>query len=322
MTEAKNDIHPLLMQVYTLFTPPIGRMFEQISQWINNRVTGGYIYGRSRMGKSKAVKDWFPSMIEENYGDRVAVFRCVHAHQNHSSQVGFVRTLANGVSLSFPESLSASRLELRIGDFLAETGLQTRFRQVVLLIDEAQYLGEKDYHVLCNLQNRADDVSVRLTVITVGTQQLAQYEKAFILGSNLHLSTRFLARSAPFNGIRSAAELRSVLRGYDEGSEWPPGSKQSFTQFFFPAAYAEGLRLDCCAGDLWELYKELAPAGIRQRLEVPMEHVVAPVEWLCRHKATGDSCFRADPVLLRDALISTDYCATMRAIAGSVARSH
>jgi hypothetical protein len=49
--------------------------------------------------------------------------------------------------------------------------------------------------------------------------------------------------SRPFHGVRSVEELAHVMAGYDVGSEWPPGSGQSYTAGLAPAAWAQGFRM-------------------------------------------------------------------------------
>lgn len=313
--------HPLLRQDYTVFTPPISRIFDQLREWIDSRTTGAYVYGRSRIGKTRAVRDWFPSMIKEHYGDRVTVLRCVHTQSPTTSQNQFIRALAQGACIPFKATTRGGPLETDIGNVVTDLGLRTAYRQVVLLVDEAQYLTEREFHVLCNVQNRADEARVKLTVFTIGTQQMNQSQRVFAMGGNLHLATRFLARHARFPGIASVAELRFVLRSYDESTEWPAESKQSFTAYFFPEAFKQGFRIAHCATELWGLYQELAPSALSARLEVPMEHVVSPIEWIFRTAATDDGSFVLGRQQLLKALQAVNYSDTMRSIAGSFART-
>src|SRR3546814_16051301 len=88
-------------------------MYQQILQWIDCRVTGAYVYGVSRTGKSKAVKEWFPTLLRENYGDRIAIYRCIYERQSQPSQLGFARALARGLKHSFSDSVKARDLEWR-----------------------------------------------------------------------------------------------------------------------------------------------------------------------------------------------------------------
>jgi len=317
MDNATQTPHPLLLQNYALHTKPIDEMYQKIEHWIDCRITGAYIYGLSRTGKTKAVKEWFPALLRENYGDRIAVFRCIYEKQQHPSQAGFARALARGINHRFPSSMKTRDLEWRLANFFIVRGLKTTMRQVVLFVDEAQYLTEAEFHSLCNLQNLAENASVRLSVIAVGTHQLQQQRRTFILAHNVHLSARFLANRSRFRGIRSAAELAHVLHGYDAMTDWPEGTNTSYTKYFFPQAFQNGFRLAHFAPSLWDVYLDLAPAMIRGKLEVPMEYVATPIEILCRSHASETSDFTLNTGLLRDLVRKTNYLTIMREIVGA-----
>lgn len=68
------NVHPMILQEYAIYTPPIAEIFEVICEWIENKVPGGYIYGISRLGKSRAVKFWLSVLIEEQYKGRIVFF--------------------------------------------------------------------------------------------------------------------------------------------------------------------------------------------------------------------------------------------------------
>src|SRR3546814_16232451 len=89
-------IHPLLIQDYALYTKPIDEMYQQILHWIDCRVMGAYVYGVSRTGKSKAVKEWFHNLQRENYGDRMEIYRCIYERKRQPSQLGFEIGRARG----------------------------------------------------------------------------------------------------------------------------------------------------------------------------------------------------------------------------------
>jgi hypothetical protein len=307
----------MLLQDYALYTKPIDEMYQQIERWINCRITGAYIYGLSRTGKTKAVKEWFPALLRENYGDRIAVFRCIYKRQGSPSQQGFSRALARGLHHRYSETIKTQDLEWRLAHYFIIRGLRTTLKQVVLFIDEAQYLSESEFHVLCNMQNIAEDASVRLSVIAVGTHQLQQQRQTFIMSHNVHLSARFLAHRSRFRGIRSAAELAHVLDGYDTMSDWPVGSGTPYTKYFFPQAYQNGFRLAHCADSLWNAYLDFAPPSSREKLEVPMEYVAVPIEVLCRSHASEDPAFTVKAQTLRELVKQSNYLTIMREIAGA-----
>src|SRR3546814_9006472 len=103
--ETEAEIHPLLVQDYALYTKPIDEMYQQIEQWIDSRVTGAYVYGLSRTGKTKAVTEWFPNLLRANYRDRIAIFRCIYQRQDKPSQRKFAQSLAQSLDHNFTTSM-------------------------------------------------------------------------------------------------------------------------------------------------------------------------------------------------------------------------
>lgn len=65
--------HPVLLQEYAVFTPPVHAMAQTIGDWIDQRQPGGYIHGPSRFGKSRGVKWHLKNVLEDRFGN---VFRC------------------------------------------------------------------------------------------------------------------------------------------------------------------------------------------------------------------------------------------------------
>jgi hypothetical protein len=154
--------------------------------------------------------------------------------------------------------------------------------QIVLIIDEAQRLHEPQFQTLCNLQNELDSLGFKLTVISVGSHELTYQHELLIQTGSIHLMARFMVRSARFRGIRDEKELKLVLDGYDQHTDWPSGSHTTFTQYFFPHTFEDGFRIADSAADLWNIFLELGPKKRGYTLEVPMESIAKTVESVFR----------------------------------------
>jgi hypothetical protein len=63
------------------------------------------------------------------------------------------------------------------------------------------------------------------------------------LSGGAHVAARFMLESKRFHGVRSVDELRYVLNGYDESTEWPLNSGVSFTAGLAQKAWTEGFRM-------------------------------------------------------------------------------
>jgi hypothetical protein len=273
---------------YALFTPPINEFFSVVCEWIDSHVPGGYVYGPPRQGKSRAVQFWIERLLTERYGALLPFFRMNYKSHDRFSELAFLTELLHASRHRFAYTGTRMKKLDRLVKLYATRARNAGSHQLVLMIDEAQNMREQSYRTLCNLQNELDDLGFQLTVISVGTQELAYQHSAFMQGGDLHLVGRFMVREALFRGIRGESELAYVLNAYDTQTEWPEGSGISYTRYFFPRAFANGFRMADLAPALWRVYVELAPPTRQDDLEIAMEHIAKPAETLFRDHA-GDA---------------------------------
>lgn len=73
--------------------------------------------------------------------------------------------------------------------------------------------------------------------------------------------------------MRSVDELAYVMRGYDEGSEWPAGSGCSFTAGLAPRPWAGGFRMAYQAEALMQAMHEALPQRYAGPIDFPMKTV-------------------------------------------------
>lgn len=314
--------HPIYTRDYAVDTPPIHKFFATVCEWIDNRVTGGYVHGPSRFGKSKAVKYWIKELIDEHYAGRVSFFRTICKSRARPSERDFLIGLLSSLRIRFTSKGSVAQVTERIANYLCSSSRAKKSNYVVLMIDEGQRMTSVEYGVLCNIQNLMEDAGFQLTVIAVGSHEMAYQHESFLLGLDMHIVGRFMVHSAAFYGIQSVEELKYALAGYDE-TDWPEGSGISFTQYFFPKAYARGLRVESWAEEFWGIYVEMAPPSLRSRLQVPMEHIAKAVERAFRSCAEFDAPdFDVTGKELRAAVVYTGYAVHMRTVAAITGKGH
>lgn len=219
--------HPILTQEYAIYTPPIDKMITTIGDWIDQRISGGHIYGPSRFGKSRAVKWYLRTVLEDRYNASLPLIVWIR-RDSVMSEADFWNSLlsASKYYLFNPEKPNKSKSVVR---FLFEQQFVTIARQsrgnyVVLLIDEAHEMTLKEWKWLLGLQNSLDDQGIRFCVISIGSYGL-QYQPDYLARTgNAHIAARFYASDTRFHGISSCDEIGYVLNGYDINSEWPKKS--------------------------------------------------------------------------------------------------
>lgn len=311
----ENNIHPMLTQDYAIYTPPIAHLFEVICEWVENKVPGGYIYGVSRLGKSRAIRFWFSQLIEDKYHGKVLFFYMNYKEHQFPTENMFITELLGALDHLFSQSGTKAAKYDRLINHMCTRAQNLQSNHILLMIDEAQFMHDQEYKWLCNIQNDMDNLGYRFTVISVGSHELTYQHEVFSMAESAYLLSRFMVRSEAFHGIQSLAELEYVLEGYDKHSEWPENTGISFTQHFFPRAFRSGFRIAEIAEDMWTAFIELAPSTLQNRLEIPMEHIAKSIEYIFRQLNSSDSLhIQIEKSLIIKAIKQTAYQQHMQAI--------
>jgi hypothetical protein len=127
----------------------------------------------------------------------------------------------------------------------------------------------------------------------------------------LNLVARFLGEPIEFHGCTTVVDLEKILREYDEGNVFPDGVDCTYTQFFFPIAFAGGFRLGNYAE---EIFRKLSEAAIGVGTAgVPMEHVALTVEMLLLENRTKDV---ADFAIAKEQIESAVLRSNLQSLSG------
>lgn len=286
--------HPVLKQSYAVYTPSMEEMITTIGNWIDQKVSGGYIYGPSRFGKSVTVKWYVRTVLEERFNNKLPMV--VWSRPDTSmTEVEFwnLLLLEAKFRFQFPDKLK-KKIQARFlfKQHLITIARSARQNYVVLIIDEAHEVTLKEWKWLLGLQNELDKDGFHLTVFSIGSHQLGYQPSFYSRIGNAHIAARFFAVSARFHGIRNIKELRFILNGYDIDSEWPEGTGISYLKYFAPSAFENKCRLADQADELWMAFEELLPLEMRSStkksvMELPMLHLAITVEQLLRQLENG-----------------------------------
>lgn len=295
MNQFIENIHPILCQDYAVFTPPINQMITTIGTWIDQRITGGYVYGPSRFGKSKAIKWYLRSMLEERFGQSIPLV-IWNRRESNITEKEFWNSLLLASRYEFANPLKPKTKE--VARYLFEQQLITLANNtsnnfIVLLIDEAHEVGLNEWKWLLGLQNSLDESGYKFSVFSIGSHGISFQPDYIARTGNAHISARFFSVDMRFKGISSRDELAYVLAGYDTDSEWPKDSKISYLQYFAPDDYRKGRRLEQMADLIWGAFIELLPQRPKIKLEIPMLHLSYLAENILKNLSQG-SCWDAE----------------------------
>jgi hypothetical protein len=273
--------HPLVTRDYSLYTPPIERMVDQLASWIDNQVEGATIYGPSRFGKSSAVDHWVQTLLSQRYRNTVPMVVWSHTDAGGANSVGrfyacLLHASKHPLAMAARSPLSRQHMLMERWHSLAVRG---GGRFLVLIIDEAQGMTQREWLWLVELHSLLEKERLRVCVFAVASLQFFDEPIALAMIGGAHVAARFMLASERFHGIEGLDELACVMAGYDQATEWPPRSGISFTQGITPAAWAEGFRMEDQAGKLHEALIQGLPPNYPGPPELPMKTIVH----CCRH---------------------------------------
>ena len=289
MTEISRD-HPVCTQEYAIYTPPIHEMCETISRWIEQRQTGGYIYGPSRYGKSKGIRSFLAKILNEKFDTEFPLMIWSHP-TNSKSEREFWNLLLMASRFEFKNPIKPKgKIEAKylFKQHLITLANRVKYNYIVILIDEAQLVLLNEWHWLLGLQNELDLEGYRLSIVSVGSHQISFQPNFFARTGDAHVVTRFLLHHARFHGIRSQNELEYILEGYDNDSEWPDNSNISYTKYFLSAAFNDGFRLADLSFLIWNELTEKYNSAFNSykpksdQIEIPMNQIANLIERLLK----------------------------------------
>lgn len=282
-TDAADELegHPVERDDYTLATRAIIEMELELRRWLKRKIRGGIVYGRPRLGKSRALRH--VEAYSRHLFGKVVIFRldCARYESTTCTDHAFFSDFLRDVKYGLPNSGKPHEKRRRLIDFMSSEALRAGTRRILLLVDEAQYLSEKHFAHLMYIHNALERERFLLYTVLVGQPQLLHRRDALRDGNKEQIVARFMAEAHEFRGVRDKADIRYALSRYDDSgsSEYPVGSGISFTEYFFPNAYKKGWRLaqltDLIYGGFQQARVNL---GLAKNADVPMAPFTAVID--------------------------------------------
>lgn len=266
--------HPLLTGNYTLQTPPIDRFAGFIGHLLEFNLPGGYAWGNSRIGKSRAVR-YVSGTLPEYVRGPITTFN-VHCNKDHVvTERKFYEMLLFGARAGAIRSGTALDLRKRLVQHLIAETQKRNNPRVVMFVDEAVLLVMVQYSWLLTLHNDLDRNDIRLVTILVGSEALKWRRDQFMAQREHQLVGRFMVKGHAVTGIQSLEECRTVLAAFDDQARFPAGTTWSFTRYFATAAFEDGWRMASLAELVWDaLMLGRVSGGLQGTPNVPMQVII------------------------------------------------
>jgi hypothetical protein len=302
--------HPVVTKNYSLFTPAIDELVDTCGQWIDSRFKGGTIFGPSQFGKSNGVHHWLGRLLEERLKGRVAL--SIWTHQDHGSSAspaGFHSKLLKAANEGYPIRANAQKTMQMLLEKLIQLAFRNESGFVVLVIDEAQGLSQREWLWLVQLHATLEPEGVQLCVISIASLQYNEKPREMALTGSAHAAARFMLHDREFRGLKSCDEIEYAFAGYDEDSEWPAGSGLSYSAGLAPRAFEEGFRISNYSARLWDMLHECLPMGYGGAKEFPMQSITLAARQVLLRVAGASSNWEeaVDLGAWRDAVLNSGH---------------
>ncbi len=265
--------HPVYTGDYNIQTSSIDKLLGEVTNWIDSRNPGGIIYGRARIGKTRAIHI-LSKQLKKIYGSDLPIFNVLICEHKSSEKYLYLEMLKDIGHTLAKSNRHPTDLKTNLVNHLISEGKSSSLGQVIIFIDEAGFMSIDDFNYLIDIYNRLERAHVQLTAILVGTSELISLKKTLMQLNKQQIVERFMVREYNFRGIQSVKDLQVCLAEYDY-TEYPENSGWSFTKYFYPEAVSDGKKLNTLAEDLFLCFTEAIGTRI---VEIPMQYATSTVE--------------------------------------------
>jgi len=304
--------HMLSSIDFTIPTIAILDLAAAVDAWIIDGDCGAIIYGRPRVGKTRAIH-YISKELKIKYGKDLPVY-VFNMTDHKPSAKYFYSEFLKAIGHNEAHKGTASMMKERLINALILGSQETQYRRVVLFIDEAFLLTEKDFIWLMDIHNNLDMRNVHLTVLMFGTNELKSIKSAYCQSSRFQIVDRFMVEEYEYKGVTSAKDTLACLHNMDLALSNYPG-KLILTQTFFPGAFADKKRLAACANMLWDVFLDLCHERDMPVIDIPMKYFMKAVVYCFRfYGAYGKGIYFPDEAAWADSVSNSGFIKSFECI--------
>ncbi|MDF2609192.1 MAG: hypothetical protein K0R92_666 [Lachnospiraceae bacterium] len=297
---------------FTIPTIAILDLAKIVDTWITDGDCGAIIFGRPRIGKTRAIH-YISKELKKKYGKDLPVY-VLNTTDHKPSEKYFYSELLKTIGHNEAHKGTASMMKERLINALISDSRETQYRRVVLFIDEAFLLTEKDFIWLMDIHNNLDMCNVHLTVLMFGTNELKGIKNAYCRARRFQIVDRFMVEEYEYKGIASARDALACLHNMDIPLSNYPGNI-ILTQIFFPDAYADKKRLAACANAIWDAFLDLIQGNNIPDIDIPMKYFMKAVVYCLKtYGVHGKGIYFPDKSAWKDAVNNSGYLKSVECI--------
>lgn len=303
--------HPVEKNVYRLPTYAIENMLNSVYGWIEKLTPGAMIYGNPRTGKTESIFEMMKILPELLGNDLpIELLDCAKYAGSSSTESQFYSDILAQLGYVISSRGTASIKLLRIVEFISQRVREAKDYRFILFLDEAQSLHENHFKWLMGIHNLLNIKKIHIITFLVGQPELITLRSSYAASSQRQIIGRFMVGTHEFRGVTSTSEMEVLLKGFDQ-IEYPENSGCSFTEYFLPIAYGNGLRIHKNASLIMECHKNklaketsLKPAHI----EIPMQSIPQTIGYILQTLSQNDDKnLSLDKSIVNEAIDYSDF---------------
>ena len=244
--------HPLLTEECCIPTHGVEVFYNAALKLLRSRRPGMALIGNPRTGKTYSAES-FAKHHSSVLGTSIPVAHMeswTEGPKTSATEARFHGCLLRALDYDTPFTGTAVKRLDRAVDLVLERVSASDDNRALLIVDEGQNLGKREYGYLMDYYNLVRKGGCRLKVMIVG-QKKEMKRKIAAMKKYPQIRERFHTLTRVMPGVRNEAEIRRILDCLDATSTYPDGSGWTYTYFFVPRAYQAGFRLADAAEELW-----------------------------------------------------------------------
>lgn len=258
---ARLRTHPVVQQSYTIPTPPLRRAFDVAASIVASGGPGASFAAFPRFGKTYAI-DYIARALPEAF-PTVPIVSFIGHQSKPPREKAFFADLYQQSGYAYVSDKKRSDMREKLVRAWWTLARSHDSKLLLFLGDEMQRLSNDELTWLIDATNDLWQHGIRVIGLFFGQSELVHVRSALQQCRRIDIIGRFMSHFYSFDGICTAAELADVMNAYDDSAvcSYPSGSGVSYSQFFFPSAYAHGWRLRSSAMVLWQCFVDVAQGG-------------------------------------------------------------
>lgn len=293
---------------FIIYTKEIADLERSIMEIVMLGNCGACVVSRPRCGKTTSMV-YISHSLKEHYGENFPVV--MWDITDHAvTEKNFYSSLLTALKVTHSARATALELKNRVLSELVTLACDTMFKKVVLMIDEAWRLNEKDFIWLMDLYNILRRHGLQLITVFFSTNELLDLKKKFKAEGLDQIVERFFLNIYPFHGVRDLGELAICMLAFDQMNVATlENNKQiSLKDFYFPRA-AEDVQFHDLTSDFWNAFTDIRVTHGMTVDDIPMEFVVGSFRILlgCYGKLSNKSVVWPDYKIIHESIMRSGY---------------